>query len=142
MNLHGSLNQIDEQIPNGFHDAILQTVTLDFVSKTARLKLQMSVGEPEAESEEAREGYRGAVLTLEGLVYFVIDTPDLEREKEFRTTRGVSIDAGDAMNRDSPRAPGPCGAVPEGAFAYWFFVHEWNCFTHVAARHASLEWEG
>jgi len=133
-----TLRQIDDELPNGFHDALLQTIMLDLVSKVARLTLQMSVGEPETTTDDASDGYKPATLTLEGLVYFVIETPDLERK--FLTPKGVSIDAGDATNLDNPRAPRPLTALPDDAFAYWFFVHQWNCFIHVAARHASLDW--
>lgn len=139
MTTYKTLRQIDDELPNGFHDALLQTINLDLVSKVARLSLQMSVGEPEGITDEASDGYKPATLTLEDLVYFVIETPDLN--KKFLASRGVSIDAGDATNLDNPRAPRPLGALPDDAFAYWFFVHEWNCFIHVAARRASLEWK-
>ena len=50
------------------------------------------------------------------------------------------IDAGDACDLSNPRAPRPLAPLPEGAFAYWFFIKEWNAFIHVAARGAEMEW--
>ena len=138
MNMGKSLRQIDDELPNGFHDALLRAVTLDLVSNSASLRLHLFVGEPDAASEEAREAYRGATLTLEELMYFVIDVPD---RWDVRPGGRVMIDAGDATDHSNPRAPTERSALPAGAFAYWIFVHEWNCFIHVAARGAVLQWE-
>lgn len=138
MNLDKSLRQIEDQLPNGFHDAVLQSISLDLLSNTASLRMQLLVGETDATSEEAREAYRTATLTLEGLVYFVIDSPDsLGRPL---SAEGVRIDGGDATDRTNPRAPAPRTSLPPGTFAHWFFVHEWNSFIHIAARQASLQW--
>src|ERR1039458_1165405 len=139
MEIGKSLKEIDDELPNGFHDAFLETIALNFAASIATLTLQLLVGVPDGASEEERESYRRATLTLEGLVYFVIDAPDSERR--FSRPEGVMIDAGDALDRSNPRAPAPPSAAPAGAFAYWFFVHEWNAFIHIAAQSAVLEWD-
>jgi hypothetical protein len=35
----------------------------------------------------------------------------------------------------------PGVTLPEGSFAYWFFVNNWNSFIHVAAMDAQFEWK-
>jgi hypothetical protein len=137
--MRSSFEQIESELPNGFHDALLQRITLDLVSSTAKLDLQLLVGQPDAPTEEEREAYRGATLTLEDLVYFVIDP--LAPNGEFSNPAGVIISGGDATNRRNPRSPAPRSALPEGGFAHWFFVDEWNSFIHVAAQRACLEWD-
>jgi len=133
-----SLSEIEARLPNGFHDAYLETVTLDLAANTARMDLQLLVSDLDAVTEEEREAYRRATLQLKGLVYFVIDPPG--PKGEWKQDGGVSLDAGDATDDSNPKAPRPLMPLPTGTFAYWFFVRDWNAFIHVAARGATLQW--
>ena len=133
-----NLRQIDDELPNGFHDALLEQVTMSFVSDRAEMELQLLVGDPDAATEEERETYRKARLALNELVYFVIDPPG--PGSEHPNLKPLRIDAGEATDENPPASPKPLRGVPIDAFAYWFFVVQWNSFIHVAARNASLEW--
>ena len=48
MNLYKSLREIDDDLPNGFHDAHLEAVTVSFASNSAKMDLQLFVGDPGA----------------------------------------------------------------------------------------------
>ena len=48
MNLYKSLREIDDDLPNGFHDAHLEAVTVSFASNSAKMDLQLFVGDPDA----------------------------------------------------------------------------------------------
>ena len=134
-----NLKEIDDHLPNGFHDALLEAVTVNFVSKTAIMDLQLWVGDLDATQEKEQEAYKSARLALSDLVYFVIDAPGANHE--FSWGRPMRIDAGEAANDNSVSAsPKPLATLPTGAFAYWFFVEPWNSFIHVAARMATLQW--
>jgi hypothetical protein len=135
MNVIKGLREIESDLPNGFHDALLETVTVSFASKSVRLDMQLFVGNPEAETKEEREAYKRAKLCLSDLVYFVIDPPT--PGQEYSAAQGLRIDGGDATGDSGPK---PRGALPTGAFAYWFFVDQWNSFIHVAAWSATLQW--
>jgi hypothetical protein len=134
-----SLKEIEDQLPSGFHDAYLEAVTVDFVANAARLDMQLSVGDPDALTSEERDAYRRATLWLTGLVYFVVEAPG--PNGEWWAHDGLRIDAGDARDDSNPAAPRPLVPLPNGVFAYWFFVSDWNAFIHVAARKAALEWK-
>jgi len=113
-------------------------VTINFASNSAELGLELWVGDLHAEAEEEVEVYRRAKLCLADLVYFVIDPPG----PGYAPPLGgmLWIDAGDATDESNPRAPRPLSELPNGTFAYWFWVGPWNSFIHVAAKGASLEW--
>jgi len=138
MKVGRSLREIDDDLPNGFHDALLEAVTVSFASNSAELDLRLFVGDPAAATEEEREAYKRAKLRLSELVYFVVDPP--APGHECRKGNALRIDAGDATNESAPTAPKPQSVLPTDAFAYWFFVDQWNSFIHVAARSASLQW--
>ena len=138
MTVRKTLREIDYDLPNGFHDAKLETVTLNFPSNRADLDLQLSVGSPDDATEEEREAYKWARLHLTDLVYFVIDCPDPGRVHP--EGEALWIDAGDATDESLPAYLKPPIVLPAEAFAYWFYVHQWNAHFHVAAKGASLEW--
>ena len=133
-----TLREIDYDLPNGFHDAFLETLTLNLVSNSAELRLELWVGGPDGTTEEEREASKSAKLYLTDLVYFVIDPPG----PGYKPPLGgdLWIDAGDATDRSDPRFPKPLCDLPADAFAYWFFIRDWNSYIHVAAKGASLEW--
>jgi len=132
------LVEIENSLPNGFHDAFLESVEVDYVSKRAQIKLRLCIGDPDASAENEREAYRGANLELLGLVYLVIEGPD--SRSKYAETEGLWIDGGEVKSDSAPATPVPIEQLPSGAFAYWFFVRDWNSFIHVAARDARLQW--
>ena len=127
MNLFKNLKEIEDNLPNGFHDALLEKLMIDLTCNSADMELQLFVGDPDASTEQEREAYRRAILRLSDLVYFVIDVP--EKSHESSKKKSLRIEGGDATDNSNPRSPKPCSALPSGAFAYWFFVEQWNCLS-------------
>jgi len=134
------LEQLENSLPNGFHDADLETISIDYVSREAVMKLLLLVGSPNAVTEEKREIYQTAELHLSDVLYFVIDTPDMKYR--YTEKKSLRIDAGRAGEKSAPAPPVPLDQLPTGISAYWFFVSDWNSFIHVAAMDAKLRWSG
>lgn len=132
------LEQLVDSLPNGFHDANLESINVDYASRRATLQMQLLVGSPDGETREQRETYKPAELHLSDVLYFVIDAP--ESTYEYAGTKALSIDAGRADEKSAPTPPIPLDQLPAGASAYWFFVNDWNSFIHVAAMEAKLQW--
>ncbi len=131
------LIEIENSLPNGFHDAYLESVNVDYVSRRALMKLRLCTGDPDARTEKEREAYEEADLELLDLVYLVIEGPD--PRTKYVETKGLWVDGGEAKPGAAPGVPVPVEQLPSGAFAYWFFVRDWNSFIHVAARDARLK---
>ncbi|MEK6280589.1 MAG: hypothetical protein AABN95_09580 [Acidobacteriota bacterium] len=127
-----TLEEIEQSLPNGLHDAYITNIRLDYVKREARFDLEVSWDDPEKEEPES---YRAATLSLSPFLYFIIEPPD--SKYPFAHKEALWIDAGsDKLNSVSTtQLPKP---LPEGAFAYWFFVNNWNSFIHVAALDASI----
>ena len=132
------LTDIENSLPNGFHDAFIESLNVDYTSKRALIKLRLCIGDPDATTKEEKEAYKKADLELLGLVYFVIDAPD--NRYKFLETKELWIDGGEVKPGSSPSTPVPIEMLPKGTFAYWFFARDWNSFIHVAAMSAKLEW--
>jgi len=132
------LIEIENSLPNGFHDAILESVEVDYVFRRVEIKLRLWTGDPDASNESEKEAYREAHLELLGLVYFVIEGPD--PKSKYPETKGLWIDGGEVKSNSVPTMPSPIEQVPPGTFKYWFFVRDWNSFIHFAAQDARLQW--
>lgn len=130
-----TLEDIEDMLPNGLHDARINSINLDYVRSIARFSMEISI----AGEEAADPAFRTALLTLEGLLFCVIEAPD--SSYPYHGAKALWVDAGAATSvpTTSPaRLPVP---LPEGAFGHWFFVNDWNAFIYVAATHAHLEWD-
>ena len=113
-----TLETIAAELPNGFHDARLRTLSIDYVSRRATLDLRVWVGDSDAPVEAEREAYRPITLSISGLLWCAVEPP--------RTVAGGAgdelwIDAGPMSSlKDKPALP----VVPDGAFAWWIFVQQ------------------
>jgi len=128
-----TLNELEAQLPNGFHDALLRSHSSEPGEQRAEFVLDVWVEDLDSSVMLEREPYRPAHLELFGLAYLVVDEPD----PAYLAKSGapLRIDACPAdENADRARQ------VPEGGFAGRFFVIEWNAFIHFAAREARLTW--
>ena len=132
-----TLEEVAASLPNGFHDASIKGISIDYVTGTATFDLQLWVGDDSAEKEEEREVYRAARLTLSDLLFCIIEPPD--PNYPYYDKKPLWVDGGpwnSAPISTSIQLPSP---LPENSFVYWFFVNNWNSFIYVAAMAARLE---
>jgi hypothetical protein len=123
-----TIEDIEQVLPNGFHDSIITGVHVNYAERTAQIDIDNLVSGPDAADEE----YRSVKLCISGLLYFVIEPP----EAPYTAHPELSIvDGGSSEVASASPLPKP---LPAGAFTYWFFVNNWNSFIHVAALHAEL----
>ena len=139
MKVYTSLRELSYDLPNGFHDSELESLTINYTSNSAELDLELWIGDLGAASEEEREARKRARLHLNDLVYFVIDPPSLGHQTPKAGTLWIH-DEGDASEESDREELKPKADLPPDAFAYWFFIDDWNSFMHIAAKGASLEW--
>ena len=130
-----NLEELEADLPNGLHDALLRTFSSDAAEQRAEFILDIWIGDLHSPLMSERECRRPARLEFLGLTYLVVDAAN---------PRHVLIEC-------SPVQLDTCGAdgdlersrqVPPGGFAGRFFVTEWNSFIHFAALEARLTWIG
>jgi hypothetical protein len=134
-----TIEEIDGSLPNGFHDADITGIQIDYVRREAIFTLEVDVSSLETGTRE--RSYRPAELKLSGLLYLIIEPPDRPfGEEEF--ARGskpwITADSSDfGLLESVPVLPEP---LPPGGFRHWFFNSRHNCFIYVAAMDAGFEW--
>ncbi len=131
-----TLDDIDQTLPNGFHDATLIAVALDFAKHEARLKLDIWVGNLDSSDDTVREAHRPAEVVLTGLLYWVSEPPESSLSDE--EPSAPRIDTGKIEELPSP--PTKLPSIPSDAFRNYIYVFDWNSFIYLAARDASFSW--
>jgi len=123
-----SIEQIENKLPNGLHDAIMRRYIVDYEKCSLEFFVDVWVGDLASDVEEDRERYLAGVLRFDGLVYFVVDPPS---ESEI-TFEPFSFDVGDPSEVEIKSAKG-LPSPPAGTFRTYFFVYELNAFMHICA---------
>ncbi|ANM31152.1 hypothetical protein ABI59_18605 [Acidobacteria bacterium Mor1] len=130
-----TLFELARTLPNGFHDAELRSIHLDYEKLEATLTLDLWIGVDG--TREEIETYEPVKVRLSGLEYFLIDAPNpyeplTEQYKEPSTVR---LDLCEPATEITSKLPG-------SGEACLFFVDEWNSYIHLAAAKAQIIWRG
>lgn len=129
-----TFEELDAEFPNGFDDAEITGLTLDYKSRTATMQLSLRLDLPDGPNSVE---YRCGVLTIRSFYYVSIDPPDVEHlfypSGSRITVDGFSEDPTtfQLFEHLKPR-------LPAGAFCCRFFVHDWNAFIRIAGKAAEF----
>jgi hypothetical protein len=128
-----NIEELEADLPNGLHDALLRTFSSDAPERRAEFILDVWLGDLRSSVNAERERYRPARLELLELAYLVID----ESDPRYPAGDGSPLRIDACAADDDPQRS---RQVPRGGFAGRFFVTEWNAFIHFAALDARLTW--
>lgn len=131
------LSDISRSLPNGFHDAELLSVTLDFQQGHAQLLLRVWIGDLRSMDEASREHYRVGELILKGLGYWL---PEPVQPTVFPLKHGALwIDIGELSALDQP----PSMVLPDVGTTHtghWIYINETNSFIYFSTVEAEIRW--
>lgn len=127
-----TLEEIADTLPNGFHDAQINSISINYVKREVTLDLEFWVADS---LESDSDIYRLAELKLSQFLFLIIEPPNARYDYHEEKALWVEAGSDKQSHTSSTQLPGP---LPEGAFTYWFFVHDWNSFIHVAALDAAI----
>ncbi|HZI88193.1 MAG TPA: hypothetical protein VFD48_15275 [Pyrinomonadaceae bacterium] len=127
-----TFEEIQDSLPNGLHDAGINSITVDYLERKAIFHLEIWTADLEDEDPET---YRLATLSFMPFLYCVVEPPD--PRYPFATEGPSRIDAGSYRSEDTELGQ-LRASLPDGAFACWFFINSWNSFIHVAALNAEI----
>jgi hypothetical protein len=135
-----TLDELDHALPNGFHDAQLFSLELNYAAGRAKLHLNLLVGWPEDPAGQ-RETYQEAILTVTGLCFCSIEPP--YHNYRFLPDGKPTWLSGDPAKPDHlPSLPALVEKCPAGTWFYRFFMSDWNAFIYIAGRDAEVAWIG
>jgi len=129
-----TFEELDARFPNGFDDAEILAITVDYVERAATFRLRLRPNPPESPD---RDVYSGATLNLKDLYYLSVEPPDAEHL--FHPGHGrITVDGLSEDPKASALQKRLSTRLAPGAFCCRFYVHDWNSFIHVAAARAEF----
>lgn len=132
-----TIEDIECSLPNGFHDASLKSISLDYAQHRAELDIYVDISNPDAIDEDTTEAYRSGKLVLLGLLFCIIEPPDLQsadlNADGLWITSSGTVEPGE-MPKDF------LTLLPTGAFGHRFFINNWNAYMYIAAMEARFVW--
>ncbi|MGB8031929.1 MAG: hypothetical protein WCF30_19930 [Terracidiphilus sp.] len=130
-----TLEQLEQELPNGLHDAQILSIKRSFEEESLILEVRILVGLPD-NPPETRSEYRKAVITFTGVKLFIVESPDAS--SAFLAPGGVWFSAG----RSEPGTFSPELEEKLGfsADSYSLFILDWQSSIHIAASDVSFAW--
>jgi hypothetical protein len=130
-----TLDELDHALPNGFHDADILSLELDYVAATAKLHLSLLVGWPEDPDPE-RQAYQEAMLIIAGLCFCSIEPPS-PAYPFLPDGKPINVSGDPAEPADFPSLPELAAKLPVGSWCYRLELIYSYCG---AGRQAYLDW--
>ncbi len=124
---------VEAALPWGLHDAILESIEIDWLSARATLTVRVMI-------TERQDSDRRGKIAVSGLVFCAIDPPEIDSARHYEPVPpdGLWIGAGEGAANEEAKSRLP--KVPDGCFLHWLFVHNWNRFIHICGRTANFTW--
>jgi hypothetical protein len=133
-----TLDELENSLPNGLHDAIITAFSVDYVAPKLVLNLEVGISEYERPSGGWGYMYRRGTLSLLGLLGFAFD--NFKNPQPFLPGSATSISTG-TLDQLGDRASFIPATLPAGAFSGYFFLQEHETTILFAAMDARLEWD-
>lgn len=138
------LSEIDDLLPNGFHDAEVLQFGWDFIAGEAFLEVSFWVGALEHGREKEKvEKRRKGRINLQSISFISFEQPQprqTDPKPYHPSPGGLKVDgllADETTLKDFARHKAEISPTDE---IFSFYVSNWNSFIHIAAAEAELVW--
>ena len=133
-----TLVQIDEILPNGFHDAEIEQLIWNFQTNSAVLDIDFWVATEETDREKRRRGR----VELQGIIFLAVDPPQPRQldPKTYGLPGTLQIDGMLPNESIFPNLPNLLPCLPPKTEIFSFYVNNWNSFIHIANENSNLTW--
>jgi hypothetical protein len=131
-----TLAALENILPNGFHDAEIGEIVVDFLSASAKLKLRVLVSLPDTEKETGVL-YREITVRLRNLLGIHLCNGEPMRGFEKLEDRWMQIQGFNPKAEEIAKIPAMNGVPLESIYGFYF--HGWNNCMYLAAEAAVLD---
>jgi hypothetical protein len=132
-----TLEELDEQLPNGLHDAKLRSITHNYEIGALTICVEILTGLPD-NPPPTQFAYRDAVISFSNVLLCHIEQPENER------IVGVRGSVWFRYWRTEPGILPPklSARFPTDALSYTLYILEWESSIHIVAGDMSFSWAG
>ncbi len=132
-----TFEELEEKLPNGFHDAEIRKISMDFVNRSIVIGMNLLVGVP---GDPDPERYRPGTLRVVSPYLFFIKPPDpsyhFVPDGSPINASGRSVKVG--QNEEVDRL---LAVIPPNATVYLFFLDDWNSCLYLAGASVEFSWD-
>ena len=127
-----TLDELENQLPNGLHDAKLMSFFVNLEDRSLKLKVEIDHSSPDPEVPSLEPCPVEIMIT--GLCYFSLNPPDPG------LINGTSwISAGNEVIEKKMISPEVAAKLPSGAFLHYIFLGSWNALMLIGGMDARIE---
>jgi hypothetical protein len=131
-----TFEELEQKLPNGFHDAATREIDFDFIERSVVIGLDLLMGGPDdLRPEVYRPGRRVAPIYL-----FFIEAPDpsysFVPNGSHLKVDGDFVKVGQSVHVDRLLP-----MLPESVTKYRFFLEKWNAFLYIAGGDGEFSWD-
>lgn len=128
-----TLEQIENTLPNGLHDALIRGFDMDYGEMRLRLRVDLLVGLPSQPFPD-RERYQPGEICFHGVQVFAVEFP--QAESPFQQLGAICF----SYKRSAPDML-PTALIREflpNTDLYTLFINDWLSSIHIAALDVSV----
>jgi hypothetical protein len=130
-----TLEEVDSSLPNGLHDARIQSVSMDYERRVLRMGLSVWIGTLE-EPPPNRGRYCAGLLEFHDVAVFALEPP---RPESMCRYPGALSFSWQRESRDSVGL-GVGGLLSPDDLAYSVFIDDWLSAMVIVARRVAFRW--
>ena len=130
-----TLEQLEDQLPNGLHDAKIRSITHNYDIGNLILRVEVLTGLPD-DPPATRSAYRDAVITFSDVFLCHIEQPENERIMGAKGSVWFKFwrtEPGKLLSKLSNR-------FPSDALSYTLYILEWESSIHFVASDVRFSW--
>ena len=132
-----TFEELDQELPNGFHDAKIRSVRVDFVARSIVMGMDLLAGLPDTRDPES---YRPGTVSVTQAHMFFLAPPDPNYPVALHgapvSASGVSVKCG-----DDAKVGALLQRIPQDSTAFVFFLDDWNSYLYVAGTTVQFSWD-
>jgi hypothetical protein len=126
--MSNAFEELERNLPNGFHDAELLGIHVDYVKAEVSITLLVDMGDPDVPTGATE---RPANVVFSGVKLFAVEAA--------RNSGGLAASTV-TSGPGQPRTKKDNERLPDGCFQAWFFLTKFNSFVQITATDVRFEW--
>jgi hypothetical protein len=132
-----TFEELEQKLPNGFHDAAIREINFDFIGRSVVVGMDLLTGVPDAPNPEM---YRPGRLRLAPIYLFFIEPPD-PKYPFVPSGSHLKVDGDSVKVGQNAEVDRLLQMLPKNATTYRFFLEKWNAFLYLAGGGVELSWD-
>lgn len=132
-----TFEDIVQTLPNGFHDAKIRKISVDFVGQSILIGMDLHAG---VRGDPDPERYRPGTLKVASPYLFFMEAPD-PRYRFVPNGSPINVDGDSVKAGQSAEVDRLLPVLPQDASVYRFFLEEWNSFLYLAGGDIAFSWD-